>query len=527
MKNSFIEHTSYRHASHLQPKIFTPSTGIPSRFLQPRGNISAGTSRPGIRQLERSGLPALLHLVFDLFLVGTAFVTAYGIKRYLLPEELAGLTTAPNYYLILFVTVAIFAACFQFFNTQELLQRQKRFETMLVDYCKVVAAGTLLLICFIFVSHQQDMSRLLLGLFAVLAVLFLSLSRYMFFHLSRAQTQRDAFQKKVLLVGSKDRAREVADAIAADPNSECRLLGCLETTAELNDTEVAPGVKVIGLMQHFKKILLDKAVDEVVFAIPLKKIVNAGKYIAFAEKIGVNVRIIPDWQIQGIMYRPETARLYLDTFLGVPTISMSSTPAHEVQLFLKHMIDYLGAALGLIVLWPLFLIIGALIKQTSDGPVFFVQERSGLNGRKFKLFKFRTMVANAEQLRTDLAGKNEMEGPVFKMTDDPRITPLGKFLRKTSLDELPQLINVLRGEMSLVGPRPPIPDEVKQYRPWQRRRLSMKPGLTCIWQVEGRNNIDFKHWMKLDMSYIDNWSLLLDLKLLLRTIPAVFTGNGK
>jgi lipopolysaccharide/colanic/teichoic acid biosynthesis glycosyltransferase len=189
--------------------------------------------------------------------------------------------------------------------------------------------------------------------------------------------------------------------------------------------------------------------------------------------------------------------------------------------------DYLGAGVGLLCLSPLFLLIILIVKITSPGSAFFTQERCGLYGRTFKMIKFRTMVKNAENLKKKLEQENEADGPVFKITNDPRITPLGKFLRQTSLDELPQLINVLQGHMSLVGPRPPIPEEVQQYDPWQRRRLSMKPGITCIWQVSGRNNIHFDDWMRLDLDYIDNWSLWLDIKILLWTIKEVASFHGR
>ena len=172
------------------------------------------------------------------------------------------------------------------------------------------------------------------------------------------------------------------------------------------------------------------------------------------------------------------------------------------------------------------LIIAFLIKL-DGGPVFFLQKRTGLNGRHFSCFKFRTMVVNAESLQKSLLSQNEQEGPVFKIKNDPRVTKIGRFLRKTSLDELPQFFNVLKGEMSIVGPRPPIPSEVKQYQRWQNRRLSMKPGITCIWQVSGRNNIPFEQWMKMDMQYIDTWSLKLDMIILLKTVKVVFAGDGQ
>jgi exopolysaccharide biosynthesis polyprenyl glycosylphosphotransferase len=194
----------------------------------------------------------------------------------------------------------------------------------------------------------------------------------------------------------------------------------------------------------------------------------------------------------------------------------------------KQVMDFFGSFCLLITLSPVFAVIALLIKFSSPGPILFRQQRSGLNGRPFTIFKFRTMVTNAEQFKHELASMNEMTGPVFKITNDPRITPLGKTLRKYSLDELPQLFNVLRGEMSLVGPRPLPVDEVKRFENLShRRRLSVKPGLTCLWQVKGRNQInDFREWVRLDLEYIDNWSLWLDLKILALTVPAVFRGTG-
>jgi exopolysaccharide biosynthesis polyprenyl glycosylphosphotransferase len=191
------------------------------------------------------------------------------------------------------------------------------------------------------------------------------------------------------------------------------------------------------------------------------------------------------------------------------------------------MTDVVCAGLGLLLLSPLLILTALLIKiEDPKGGVFFGQERSGLYGLTFKMWKFRSMVSNAEELREKLEAENEMDGPVFKIKNDPRITRVGRFLRKSSIDELPQLWNVLTGDMSLVGPRPPIPAEVEKYERWQMRRLSMRPGITCIWQVSGRNNIDFDTWMKLDLQYIDNWTLFLDLKLLLKTLPVVLLRRG-
>ncbi|MGH7269773.1 MAG: sugar transferase, partial [Polyangiaceae bacterium] len=197
-----------------------------------------------------------------------------------------------------------------------------------------------------------------------------------------------------------------------------------------------------------------------------------------------------------------------------------------VQMAFKRLMDIAASSSALLVLSPLMIAVSVAIKLTSRGPVLFKQQRAGRHGRPFNMLKFRSMIVNAEELKAKLMAQNEQAGPVFKMARDPRITPVGRFIRKFSIDELPQLINVLRGEMSLVGPRPPIPAEVSKYEAWQRRRLSVRPGLTCVWQVSGRNQISFEEWMYLDMQYIDHWSLAHDLELILKTVPVVLTGRG-
>ncbi len=197
-----------------------------------------------------------------------------------------------------------------------------------------------------------------------------------------------------------------------------------------------------------------------------------------------------------------------------------------MPLIIKRVVDIFVPLLLLGIAWPVVVGIAFLIKLTQGGAVLYSQTRCGLNGRRFTLYKFRTMIEGAEKKQAELRHLNEMDGPVFKLRRDPRVTPFGRFLRRFSLDELPQLWNVLRGDMSLVGPRPPIPEEVARYQRWHRRRLSMKPGLTCLWQISGRNQIDFERWMRLDLEYIDTWTPWLDMKILLKTVPAVITGRG-
>jgi exopolysaccharide biosynthesis polyprenyl glycosylphosphotransferase len=227
-------------------------------------------------------------------------------------------------------------------------------------------------------------------------------------------------------------------------------------------------------------------------------------------------------------FKTQISRTTFDDFYGRPVLVFRTTPEASWQSVIKQVMDCLGALAMLILLSPFLLIISLAIKFSSPGPILFRQQRSGLNGRPFSIYKFRTMVTNAEQLKHELEAMNEMTGPVFKVTNDPRVTPIGKFLRKYSLDEWPQFYNVLRGEMSLVGPRPLPVDEVKRFNDLaHRRRLSVKPGLTCLWQVSGRNNVtDFRDWVRLDLEYIDNWSLWLDFKILWWTVPVVLVGTG-
>jgi len=253
---------------------------------------------------------------------------------------------------------------------------------------------------------------------------------------------------------------------------------------------------------------------------------------AFFERVEAVIKIcelegVETWLVADF-FGAQIARAEFDELGGHPLLIFRSAPPVSWQIMAKQIIDLAGASFLLLVGLPFLLVIAMLVKFTSPGPVFFRQQRSGLNGSPFTLYKFRTMVTNAEQYQHELAAMNEMKGPVFKVTNDPRITKFGKFLRKYSFDELPQLINVARGEMSLVGPRPLPVDEVKRFNDLaHRRRLSVKPGLTCIWQVTGRNKIsDFKDWVRLDLEYIDGWSLWLDFKILLLTIPAVLRGTG-
>jgi exopolysaccharide biosynthesis polyprenyl glycosylphosphotransferase len=281
-------------------------------------------------------------------------------------------------------------------------------------------------------------------------------------------------------------------------------------------------IKVVKKTMKISCLLKSQIVDEVFYCKKHFNSLEVQSIMDSCQEIGVVFRL--NSQLINMSASPSE----IHHFESIPFITYQNKPSNEFALSWKYVFDF-TFSLFVIVLWmPIFIIIGIMIKFTSKGPIIFKQKRVGLHGREFYIFKFRTMVIDAEKLQAKIMDQNEMSGPVFKIKNDPRINKVGSFLRKTSLDELPQFFNVLKGDMSLVGPRPPIMKEVSQYKPWQLRRLSMRPGITCIWQVmPHRNKISFEDWMKLDLQYIDNWSLQQDFMLTFKTVRAVFMGSGQ
>jgi exopolysaccharide biosynthesis polyprenyl glycosylphosphotransferase len=278
---------------------------------------------------------------------------------------------------------------------------------------------------------------------------------------------------------------------------------------------------VLGTIADLEQTLREQVVNEVYFAATAShQRADVQQAIHTCEKFGI------PFALPACGYRLSRAKPACEKAIADGYVHYLSVQNKPLQMGVKRLFDIVASASALALLSPLLVLTVLAVKLTSRGPVLFKQERVGLHGRAFRMLKFRSMVVNAEELKARLMAQNEMSGPVFKMKHDPRITRVGRFIRKYSIDELPQLINVLRGDMSVVGPRPPIPSEVSRYEAWQRRRLSVRPGLTCVWQVSGRNQISFEDWMLLDMRYIDHWSLAQDFNLILKTVPVVLTGRG-
>jgi exopolysaccharide biosynthesis polyprenyl glycosylphosphotransferase len=324
--------------------------------------------------------------------------------------------------------------------------------------------------------------------------------------------------RNVLIVGAGPLARGVQDKVLAHPQWGLRIVAFLDE-GESDFVPAVPGEKIHKFMD-LPMLLRNEHIDEVLVACPRAMIGSLAPVVRECSLIGVPLTLLSDL-FGDVLPPPKVGR-----FDSHSTLRFAPVHHNEVALAAKRGMDIAGALLGLTLTAPLVGLAALAIRLGSSGPVFFKQLRSGQNGRPFEMLKLRTMVQDAEERKLELMGLNEMDGPVFKIAVDPRVTPVGRILRKWSIDELPQFWNVLVGEMSLVGPRPPTPGEVVQYEGSERRRLSMRPGLTCIWQVSGRNEISFAGWMKLDLEYIDTWSLWRDIKILLATIPTVLSGRG-
>ena len=333
--------------------------------------------------------------------------------------------------------------------------------------------------------------------------------------------------KNILIIGSKKRAIYLVNEISKHKEYGFIIRKIIDPEPERNGLPIGEYL-VAGNLSDIYKIVMELSIDEVFIAMPLDKITNLHEYFEFFNSVGINYHVMVNTQITNINY--ETLRLepLLEDYYGLPMLSFHSLNANLYSLYVKNILEKLLASLLIFITTPIILLFGILIKLSSRGPIFFKQERVGLHGRSFFQYKLRSMVINAEELKADLAHLNEQSGPVFKIKEDPRLTSIGKFIRKFSIDELPQLYNVVMGDMNLIGPRPPVPQEVKQYTPKQMRRLSMKPGITGLWQVSGRNELkEFDDWVKLDLEYIDNWNLKLDFKIALKTVFVVISGSGR
>jgi exopolysaccharide biosynthesis polyprenyl glycosylphosphotransferase len=458
----------------------------------------------------------------DLVLTTVAFVLAWWLRSHLFPQLLPGLFPTELYafsrYLgILPLVLAIWTGLLLSREAYS-SHRTVRLYDEVLRVARVVLLGTLILAACGWLLRLDFVSRPFLVLFSGINLSLLIAEKLAIRLLARHVRRRGYNYRTLIIVGINPRAREMAQVIQDHPYWGLRVLGFVSPNG--TDTESYAGLPVLGSADELPHVLQEAIVDEVLFVLSRRQLYEFEESFVLCSELGIRARVA--------LYFPHIkARLILEELAGTPLLTFTTTPAAPFPMFLKQLVDYAVAAIGLVVLSPLLLAIGAVIKLSSPGPVLFRQTRCGVNGRPFTLLKLRTMSEDAESRLDQVAHLNEVNGPAFKARHDPRVTGIGRWLRRFSIDELPQLVNVLKGDMSLVGPRPPLPSEVARYQHWQRRRLSMKPGLTGLWQVSGRANLDdFNSWIELDLAYIDSWSLWLDLKIMLKTVPAVLSTRG-
>ncbi len=391
------------------------------------------------------------------------------------------------------------------------------------DPLKVGLTATVLLFAVISVIKFEYISRLLLGIYAVVDLLLMICFRLVARAFASPVRRSISGLRSFLLVGGGPEVAEIARTLEVNESRGMRLFGFIHIDAG----SASAGSQVEGLAKTYPSfslpelpdLLRRQVIDEVIFVVTQDELEKLSDPFLVCEEEGVKTRVLLSFFPQAV------SKVYLERLGSLPLLTFSATPEDEF-LLVKRALDFVMALIALVVFFPLLAVLAVLVKLTSRGPVLFRQTRCGLGARKFTLYKFRSMRADADLIREELEALNEVDGPVFKIKNDPRCTPVGRFMRKFSLDELPQLFNIIKGDMSFVGPRPPLPAEVERYERWQRRRLRMQPGLTCLWALEGRSKLSFRRWMELDLEYIDHWSMGLDWKILLRTIPVVLLGRG-
>ena len=387
------------------------------------------------------------------------------------------------------------------------------------DLLRGTMTGTAAMMLIVFIYRPFFYSRLIFGYAGVFVFVLLSIGRLLEGTVRERLRRRGIGVRRALIVGAGEIGRTVMRNLMAQPEIGYEVVGFVDDAPEKGHTDMGR-LKALGDTANIPTMVVEHAIDEVIITLPWISHRKIMRVIAQCERQNVRVKLVPD------MFQISISRVELEVINGIPMLGVREPSIRGWNRAVKRTVDVLVVSLGLVILSPLMALIALAIRLNSQGPVIFKQIRVGRDGEEFLVYKFRTMREDAEDTKGHLSDQNEAQGPIFKIRDDPRCTRVGRFLRRSSLDELPQLYNVLRGEMSLIGPRPPIPDEVKQYKPWQQRRLETSPGITGLWQVSGRSDLTFDEMVLLDLFYIENWSLLLDIKIALRTIPTIMLGTG-
>ncbi len=464
---------------------------------------------------EQANFIRRIGILADLVILLAAMVLAY-----LFRDQWDGLKPFHDYLWILGIAFVLW----YFLLSQQGLYgsiRRRSLSDIVISLGKVHLLGGVGLAAAIFLIAPREFSRGLLLSFLFFSFVLMSLERIAV-RLGLGHLRRRGYNfRNILIVGTQKKAQKLCSLIEEHADWGLRVLGFVQINHDHADKDIK-GIKTLGGVQDLVGICKENPVDEVIFCPPKSFVFDAEQYLQELEELGVTVSVSLDF------YELSGSRKELSLFQGeIPLLTFHCNSLDAQQNFIKRTLDICGAIVGLTIAAVLFPFIALAIKFDSPGPILFGQARIGLSGRIFKFWKFRSMHIDAEERKKDLLARNEMQGAIFKIRDDPRITRVGRFLRQTSLDELPQFWNVLKGEMSLVGTRPPTVDEVKTYHPDHLKRLSAKPGITGLWQVSGRNQIrDFDRVVELDCIYLDNWRFVNDMKILLKTVYVVLKRKG-
>ena len=460
-------------------------------------------------------------VLIDILLINLAFWLSYMVRYRLgFPYPVPPFYDAP-YLPYLPYALLLTALCLLSFQIDGLYEPQRGRGWLYDGYRLASGTATSIVIVMAITFFFQPLvySRGMLVLAATMIVVFLSLARVLSRSILIRRRRRGIGVDRVLVVGAGDIGRSVIQSILADPAAGYQVVGYIDDDPLKGNGKLGR-IRGLGNLEDLPGVIAAEGVDEVIVTLPWmyhRKILHI---VEECERGNVPVRVVPD------VFQQRMGRVDLDTLSGIPLIGTAPVRLSQVAFLVKRVIDLSISIIAIPFMLILFTVVALLIKLDSPGPVIFKQRRVGKDGRPFHVLKFRSMVEGAEQMQADLEALNEADGPLFKVKRDPRVTRVGKWLRRTSIDELPQLINVIRGEMSIVGPRPGTPEEVAQYEPWQMQRISVLPGITGLWQVSGRSDVPFEEMVLLDIFYIENWSLDLEIRILLQTIPYVLLGHG-
>ncbi|MDT3700866.1 MAG: sugar transferase [Thermincola sp.] len=456
---------------------------------------------------------------FNLYLIRISreFSLIFQWRKVFSYDYLSSLAYFEGYLKFYFVIVVVLVFLLQKYGLYYLGVREGALDEFFKVSKAVLYSG--LVVAFLsYLFKVQLFSRFVFAAFIAVSIIVLWLWRMVKLQITLSLFQRGFLQKKLLIIGAGEVGQMVAEEIRSRPGLGYRIAGFVDDDPEKMSRTVA-GVEVVSTSRDIQEAVTRTGAEEILITIPSERELT-NSIISQIRRYNLQIRIVPE------MFNLMTTSVEVGRLGPVPYMRIVKTPMRGMPLFVKRLFDVTVSLTGLLFVSPIFLAVVTAIKLDSPGPVIFKQKRVGKNGDLFDFYKFRSMVVNAEELRAELAAANEADGPVFKIREDPRVTRVGRFLRKYSLDELPQLLNVIKGDMSLVGPRPPLPSEVEEYGNIEWRRLEVIPGITGLWQISGRSEVSFRKWMELDVYYIENWSFWLDLKILLRTIPVVLTGKG-